>query len=981
MTRHVFMRYAGALLLCLAALVPWWLAARSGVPSSLMLLLAAVVIATRFGGLGPGLLVALVSTLASLSMLTDDFSTTTLHAVAGTELFCYVGVAFFVSWLLQDARSTLQHQIGLIAAMTRDPESGIFAVDRRGHLQYVNNAAESMLGWNDLDMRGRSFHDLVHTCDGITRDRTCPLLIPPLPSVAVSEEELELKRIDGSTLPVSTTISPIIADERISGCVISFRDIGARKRAEDALRRSEERYRTLVDTSPDSILLTDMFSYIAVANRRAAALYGYDDRAELVGVGALELLVPEDRPRAVRDKRNTIKEGSLHSLQYTALRKDGTTFPVELSSSVIMDEDRKPAAIIMVGRDITQRRTAEATLRASETREATQHAASLALAESTTFGEVAGKLLETICKSDNWHMGVFWLHDQSRDVLTCKALWHAQDVRAPRFSHLTRELTFGRGDDLPGRAWETGNPVWVTDAVTDPAFSRALMASQGNLHSAVCVPIRIAGSVQGVMEFFSRDVRPYDDDLIRMLSTISTQIGQFLERKHAEQALEYQAMHDALTDLPNRTLLYRRLQRALRSAGIANGTLALLLLDLDRFKEVNDTLGHHCGDLLLQEVSTRLRYVLRESDTVARLGGDEFAVLLPSTDEIGAEVVASAILTALAQPVVVEHHALDIGTSIGIALYPDHGADVDTLIQRADIAMYAAKRAKSGHAVYAPEFDQHSPGRLAIIGELRQAIDRGLLLLHFQPKYEMRSGSLHGVEALVRWNHPDQDLVPPDEFIPLAEQTGLIGPLALWVLNTALRECRQWHEDGHNLGVAVNLSAQNLHDPELVETITRLLTAWRVRPEWLEIEITESAIMVDSTRALATLTQLHNMGVRISIDDFGTGYSSLAYLKRLPVDEIKIDKSFVLDMVSSDNDAFIARTIIDLGHNMGLRVVAEGVQSQEIWERLFAMGCDMAQGHYLGLPQPASDITRRLRGDFITGDLEIDESETTRPAG
>lgn len=433
------------------------------------------------------------------------------------------------------------------------------------------------------------------------------------------------------------------------------------------------------------------------------------------------------------------------------------------------------------------------------------------------------------------------------------------------------------------------------------------------------------------------------------------------ERVAQTAALRHQALHDALTDLPNRILFRESLQQGILNAQRYKKPLALLLLDLDRFREINDTFGHHWGDTLLRQVSGRLQGALRKSDLIARLGGDEFAVLLPNTGDLsGATRVAMRIMSLLEHAFVVEGHTLNVGASIGIALFPQHGEDADTLMRRADIAMYAAKRSSGGYAVYQPEQDYHTPDRLLLAGELRQAIESDHLLLHYQPKANFDTGRVAHVEALVRWRHPQRGIVPPDQFIPLAEQTGLIRPLCLWVLNDALHQCALWKREGIGLHVAVNLSMRNLQDPRLPDTIIKLLERWNLEPTWLEVEITESALAADPERALEILTRLSDMGVRIAIDDFGTGYSSLAYLKRLPVDEIKIDKSFVLGMTMDENDATIVRSTIDLGHNLGLKVVAEGIEDQATWDLLAAWGCDFAQGYFLSRPLPAVDFSKWL---------------------
>jgi diguanylate cyclase (GGDEF)-like protein len=432
-------------------------------------------------------------------------------------------------------------------------------------------------------------------------------------------------------------------------------------------------------------------------------------------------------------------------------------------------------------------------------------------------------------------------------------------------------------------------------------------------------------------------------------------------RRQAE-VNEHQALHDALTDLPNRTLFHDRVHQALASARREHIAAAVMIMDLDRFKEVNDTLGHASGDELLKQVGLRLRDSLRESDTVARLGGDEFGVLLPKVvDAEAAVAVARKLRTTLEEPFTLHGLALRMEASIGIALFPDHGSDVQSLLQRADVAMYVAKEHPSGCELYARERDEYSPDRLTLLTELRRGIDRGQLLLHFQPKADLRTGDIQGVEALVRWQHPERGMIPPDEFIPPAQKTGVITPLTMFVLDEALRQCRTWALQGMELCVAVNLSTRNLLDVHLPDTVGELLARWEVPARLLELEITESTILADPVRAMEILSRLDEMGIRLAIDDFGTGYSSLAYLKRLPVDELKIDKSFILGMEENENDAVIVRSTIDLGRNLGLRVVAEGVETAKAWNRLVSLGCDIAQGYYLSRPVPADQLTEWLR--------------------
>jgi len=434
------------------------------------------------------------------------------------------------------------------------------------------------------------------------------------------------------------------------------------------------------------------------------------------------------------------------------------------------------------------------------------------------------------------------------------------------------------------------------------------------------------------------------------------------ERRSQQEQLRHQALHDALTGLPNRTLLMDRLGHALEAARRDRKPMGLLLVDLDRFKEVNDTLGHHVGDLVLQEVALRMSEAIRRSDTIARLGGDEFAILLPAVSDLArAQQVSARIVAGLERSFqVVEGLSLEIGVSIGIALYPDHADECDKLLQCADVAMYTAKETRGHTVLYNPSNDHNSVRHLTLTGELRKAIENGDLEFHYQPKIDLASRTASGVEALVRWSHPVHGEVPPDEFIHHAEQTGLIRPLSLWAFDTALAAVADWQRRGLALGVAINLSTRNLHEKSLPALLDGLLAKWSVDPGLVTMEITESALMVDPDSALDVVEAIHDRGFRLSIDDFGTGYSSLSYLKRLPVDELKIDKSFVMQMTDNDNDSVIVRSTIDLAHNLSLEVVAEGVQCAEHMELLAGLGCDAGQGYFFSRPLPQARLTEWL---------------------
>jgi diguanylate cyclase (GGDEF)-like protein len=433
--------------------------------------------------------------------------------------------------------------------------------------------------------------------------------------------------------------------------------------------------------------------------------------------------------------------------------------------------------------------------------------------------------------------------------------------------------------------------------------------------------------------------------------------------RNYQRTIETRAMRDALTGLPNRECFYERGAQVLLGEARRSSTTSVLVIDLDRFKEVNDTLGHRVGDMLLREVGPRITPLLRRSDTLARLGGDEFAVLLPdSGGSTAAHDVAERIIACLREPFMVDALKLTIDASCGHATSPDDGIDIDTLLQHADVAMYVGKGAHTDAVAYHSTLDVNTPRRLAILNELPDAIRDGQLVLHYQPKTDIRTKQVIGAEALVRWEHPTLGVIPPDDFIPPAEHTGLIKPLTSWVLDAALAQCRHWNTTAPGgpgngeLTVAVNVSARNLLDENFPEEVRQALDRHGVPPRLLNLEVTETAIMADPARAHATLQELHELGVEVSIDDFGTGYSSLSYLKLLRVDELKIDKSFVRHINENANDYTIVRSVIDLAHNLGLKTVAEGIEDRGTLDRLGSLGCDLAQGFYLARPMTAESF-------------------------
>ena len=424
-----------------------------------------------------------------------------------------------------------------------------------------------------------------------------------------------------------------------------------------------------------------------------------------------------------------------------------------------------------------------------------------------------------------------------------------------------------------------------------------------------------------------------------------------------EKQASYTATHDVLTDLPNRSLFYDRVERGILTANNQNTLLSILLVEIANFKEVYDTLGRTSSDSIIRQISSRLQGVVLGSDSVARIDGNIFSIL--STDAIEekeVELLAEHIQKVLEPSFVVERLSFAVHANIGIVHFPEHGEDVETLVQKAGIALYRAGKDKDGYAVYESSFDQHSPRRLTLMGELRHAIERDQLELYYQPKVFIQTDVLYGAEALIRWHHPKHGFISPDEFIPMAERTRMIKPLTLWVLKEAFKQCAEWRKQGKKLTVSVNLSAKDLHDPELPDLIAGVAVSTGIEPEWVILEITEGSIMTDPELSLDIIERLNKMGYQLSIDDFGTGYSSLAYLKKMPLTELKIDRSFVKDILTSENDDVIVNATVNLAHNMGFHVTAEGVESEEIMDKLKSYGCDIAQGYFLSKPFSVKDF-------------------------
>ncbi|MDQ3890995.1 MAG: EAL domain-containing protein [Actinomycetota bacterium] len=696
-----------------------------------------------------------------------------------------------------------------------------------------------------------------------------------------------------------------------------------------------ERFRTLLDNLREVVFETDPEGNWTFLNQAWTEITGFGVE-ETLGTHFLEYVHPDDREATI-DMFTTVVSGKAAYCQHETryVTADGGYRWVDLRASLTYDDDSG----VIVGNagtiiDITERRHAEELL-----------------AEQT-------RILELIAKDA-----------PLPDVLGALAALIASSTG----KRVTATVSDGEGDAARrrrlGGGASRGDSRVVAVAGSDGTYDAKAAHSAAGVLETSAADLPSGGNAVGISSaagrklgaFVVHDERPLraaHQQLVERCTHIAA-IG--IERKLALDEIRRQALHDPLTGLPNRALLNDRLENAMTAARRQRDLVALLLMDLDRFKEINDTLGHEVGDHVLRQVSVRLDEALRDIDTIARLGGDEFAVVLPGLASVEpAEAVSRKLFRKLEEPFQVDGARLNLKASVGAAVFPVHGDSVGALLRHADAAMYRAKRNGVGHALYTPRQDDERLHFLGVVGQLRHAIAANQLVLHYQPKLDLRSGTVEGVEALLRWRHPTRGLVLPDEFIRYAEQAGVIEPLSEWVLGSALSDNKRWRETGLHLSAAVNLSAHLLRDPDLAGKIAGVIAAADPGDARLELEISESAVMANP-QALAAISELAAAGVAVAIDDFGTGYSSFGYLKELPVHAIKIDRSFVRDLASDERDASIVRSAIELAHKLSLDVVAEGVESARVCALLAEWGCDYAQGFHIARPMAADAVAAWVR--------------------
>jgi diguanylate cyclase (GGDEF)-like protein/PAS domain S-box-containing protein len=737
------------------------------------------------------------------------------------------------------------------------------------------------------------------------------------------------------------------------------------RRSEAKLAEAQQLTHAMIEALPNPIFYKNPEGRYVGVNKAWESFFGIP-RESIIGKSVHDLYGSKGVELAqeiyARDQALLQHQGAL-KYENAITTRDGARYETVVYKATYCAGDGAVAGLIGTIVDITERKQAER-------RQAMEHAVSRVLAEAQSLDVAITRTLQTICETMGWDYGDRYEYCEELGALRRREMWAIDTPEMAAFSSAAAHRTVkpdATGAGLVRRTFAAGKPVWVADISREPGLQRHVFLERAGLHGAFAFPLIASGQVLGVLEFFHRDVREPDPMLIEVAQSIGSHIGQFIVRMQAEEAVKFVALHDALTQLPNRVLFNQRLEQAIAQAQRHGRRLAVMFIDLDRFKVINDTLGHESGDQLLREVAQRLTDNLRAGDIVARLGGDEFVVLLEDvTEAAGIASVAEKLIAALTANFVVADREVHVTASVGISTYPTDAEDQRSLLRFADIAMYRAKeQGRNTFQFYSDQINLHSVERLTLESQLRGALQREELVVHYQPVIHTHTSAIIGMEALVRWNHPSAGLLSPAKFVGIAEETGLIVPIGEWVLETACVQQRKWRELGlPPLGVAVNLSPRQLVDHQLIQRVLRILTSTHCDATALVFEITEGAVIHNASRAVALLTELKEMGIRIAIDDFGTGYSSLSYLKRFPIDCLKIDRSFIGDIPGDAGDTAITQAIIAMAHSLGIQVIAEGVESKEQLAFLREHRCDAVQGYYFSAALPEPDVTALLRKSY-----------------
>lgn len=724
----------------------------------------------------------------------------------------------------------------------------------------------------------------------------------------------------------------------------------------DRLGSSEKRYRQLVEISPDAIFVVQN-ERLVYANSAALKLLSANHFQELLFHSFYNFFTQEYQEVFEKNIGKNRKEDStlLYDGKITNLK--GDILDVEMVVSPVLHEN-KPAEY-MIMRDITERKRSVLHLEL-------QYAIAWILAESATLYEATAKILKIIGERLEWDCGAIWAVDPKANVMRCTRVWQNALFDNDSFQKENFGFTCLPGEGLLGQVWTNRKAMWKSDILHEDNMIRKKAVTEIDLNSAVFFPIMYENEVMGVIEFFSKKKQNPDSHTLLWFESIGNQLGVFIKRKHMEKQMLYLAEHDVLTGLANRSLLEQYLNTALVTAKKINQALAILFLDLDHFKFINDSMGHEAGDVLLKEISERFRRCLRPQDTISRIGGDEFVIIIPEVQEKKDIIeIIERLQGQLLNKVLLSGKEFFITASIGVSLYPEDATTVQTLIKGADIAMYFAKeKGRNNFQFCTPEMTTKAEGQSILQNNLRQALENNEFILHYQPKISIASKKVVGMEALIRWKKPDGILLP-GSFIAAAESSELIIPIGEWVLKTACMQNKAWQTAGlPAITMSINLSIKNLN-PFLLDLMERTLAETKLDPETFEIELTESTLMANVENNIQILHSLKKLGLKISIDDFGTGYSSLSYLKRFPIDTIKIDQSFVRDLATDPDDAAIVTAIIAMSKSLNFKTIAEGVETEEQFKFLCEHGCDEIQGYYFSKPLPVDEATNFIQSAKI----------------
>ncbi len=724
----------------------------------------------------------------------------------------------------------------------------------------------------------------------------------------------------------------------------------------ESLGSSENRYRQLVEISPDAIFIQQNEKFV-YANSSALNLLNAKSLNDLLTHSVYNFFPPDYQQVIKNYIEKNHNQNSMSLEEGKIINLKGDVLDVEIVVSPMIHQ-QKPA-VYMIMRDITERKRSALHLEI-------QYAIAWILAESATLFVATAKILKIICARLQWDCGAIWAVDQEDNVLRCTRVWQMPQIKNNAFQLESLSRTYAIGVGLTGQVWQERKAVWKSDILHEADFLRKNSAAEVGLTTAVAFPIIYENEVLGVIEFFSKKMLQPNHDSLLWFESIGNQFGLFLKRKHMEKQMLYLAEHDVLTGLSNRSLLEQYLTTALTAAETTGDKLAIIFLDLDHFKYVNDSMGHQAGDTLLKEISERFRQCLRAQDTISRLGGDEFIITIPNVHQKEEIIeIINRLKKELAREITLKEKEFLITASMGVSFYPDDGTTVQTLIKCADIAMYAAKeKGRNTYQFCTPEMTAQAENRGILQNNLRQAIENNEFILYYQPKIDVATQKVIGMEALIRWRRPD-GIVLPGNFIAAIEGSDLINPISEWVLKTACLQNKAWQTLGMSpVIISVNLSARNLNK-NLLQFAEKILTETNLYPDTFEVELTESALMENVENNIQILRSLKEMGLKISIDDFGTGYSSLSYLKRFPIDTIKIDQSFIRDLATDLDDAAIVTAIIAMARSLGFRVIAEGVETEAQLKFLCQHGCDEIQGFYFSRPLPVAEAAEFIQNANI----------------